>query len=188
MRSYMFLSVVPVVLLVLLQAHSNDAQIDAGAQGIQGILQLAAIAGIGLLGAGGFALGLLISQGDQVKVYSEELPPVYHHHAQAEEDYSDSYGAPSHGYGAPSYKPEPSSSYGAPSYKQPGDGYGAPEAPVYGPPDAGYSYSSYRSRRGRRAVTEAARTAEAEAIIAMLVDMEPEHCYKMVICAASTGQ
>ena len=179
----MVLSVVPVVLLVLLQAHSNDAQAP-GAQGIVGTLQLAAIAGIGLLGAGGFALGLLISQGDQVKVYSEELPPVYPHHAQAEEDsYSDSYGAPSHGYGAPSYKPEPSSSYGAPSYKQPGDGYGAPEAPVYGPPDY-----SYRSRRGRRAVTEAARTAEAEAIIAMLVDMEPEHCYKMVICAASTGQ
>ena len=181
MRSYMFLSVVPVVLLVLLQAHSNDAQVDGSA--IVSTLQLAAIAGIGLLGAGGFALGLLISQGDQVKVYSEELPPVYHHHAQAEEDYSDSYGAPSHGYGAPSYKPEPSSSYGSPSYKQPGDGYGAPEAPVYGPPDY-----SYRSRRGRRAVTEAARTAEAEAIIAMLVDMEPEHCYKMVICAASTGQ
>ena len=84
---------------------------------------------------------------------------MYPHHAQAEEDsYSDSYGAPSHGYGAPSYKPEPSSSYGAPS-----DGYGAPEAPVYGPPDAGYGYSSYRNRRGRRAVTEAARTAEAEA-------------------------
>ena len=104
---------------------------------------------------------------------------MYPHHAQAEEDsYSDSYGAPSHGYGAPSYKPEPSS-----SYKQPSDGYGAPEAPVYGPPDY-----SYRSRRGRRAATEAARTAEAEAIIAMLVDMEPEHCYKMVICAASTGQ
>ena len=114
---------------------------------------------------------------------------MYPHHAQAEEDsYSDSYGAPSHGYGAPSYKPEPSSSYGSPSYKQPGDGYGAPEAPVYGPPDSGYGYTSYRNRRGRRAVTEAARTAEAEAIIAMLVDMEPEHCYKMVICAASTGQ
>ena len=87
MRSYMFLSVVPVVLLVLLQAPSNDAQVDAGAQGIQGILQLAAIAGIGILGAGGFALGLLLSQGDQVKVLvlqkvASELHPKVRNHGE----------------------------------------------------------------------------------------------------------
>ena len=86
MRSYMFLSVVPVVLLVLLQAPSNDAQ-AAGAQGIQGILQLAAIAGIGILGAGGFALGLLLSQGDQVKVLvlqkvASELHPKVRNHGE----------------------------------------------------------------------------------------------------------
>lgn len=44
-------------------------------------------------------------------------------------------------------------------------------------------------RRGRREVGgEETEEAEARAVINMLVDMEPEHCFKMVFCAATTGQ
>ena len=44
-------------------------------------------------------------------------------------------------------------------------------------------------RRGRREVGgEETEESEARAVINMLVDMEPEHCFKMVFCAATTGQ
>ena len=47
-------------------------------------------------------------------------------------------------------------------------------------------------RRGRREVggeeTEESEESEARAVVNMLVDMEPEHCFKMVFCAATTGQ
>ena len=47
------------------------------------------------------------------------------------DDVSSSYGAPSAGYGPPSYKPPPVVSYDAPSYEAPSDSYGVPsyEAP-----------------------------------------------------------
>ena len=44
-----------------------------------------------------------------------------------------------------------------------------------------------RAGIGRRDVSEVTEE-EAETVLAALEEMEPEHCYKMVICAASTGQ
>ena len=44
-----------------------------------------------------------------------------------------------------------------------------------------------RAGIGRRDVSEV-REEEAETILAALEEMEPEHCYKMVICAAAAGQ
>ena len=44
-----------------------------------------------------------------------------------------------------------------------------------------------RAGIGRRDVSEV-RAEEAETILAALEEMEPEHCYKMVICAAAAGE
>ena len=42
------------------------------------------------------------------------------------------------------------------------------------------------SRRGKRSVL--GEELEVDVALALMAEMEPEHCYKRIICAASTGQ
>merc|ERR1711981_776080 len=46
--------------------------------------------------------------------------------------------------------------------------------------------SSGRRSRGKRSVEE--DQLELDVTLKLLTDMEPEHCYKRIICAASTGK
>jgi len=41
-------------------------------------------------------------------------------------------------------------------------------------------------RRGKRSVL--GEELEVDVALALMAEMEPEHCYKRIICAASTGQ
>ena len=50
----------------------------------------------------------------------------------------------------------------------------------------GRRQSSYRHYRGKRSAQ--LEEVELEATLDMLTQMEPEHCYKRIICATQTGE
>ena len=48
--------------------------------------------------------------------------------------------------------------------------------------------SRYGRYRGRRAAEAEVEEVEMDATLRLLTEMEPEHCYKRIICAAQTGK
>merc|ERR1719384_2417489 len=54
--------------------------------------------------------------------------------------------------------------------------------------NGGSSRSRYGRYRGRRAAEAEVEEVEMEASLRLLTEMEPEHCYKRIICAAQTGK
>ena len=48
--------------------------------------------------------------------------------------------------------------------------------------------SRYGRYRGRRAAEAEVEEVEIDATLRLLTEMEPEHCFKRIICAAQTGK